>query len=484
MPDLAVAPAFFTVPEYASTNGDLAADVGRQVGLVPDRDQRALLDMIFAENVPGLPALFEVGLIAPRQNMKTAVLQIAALTDLFVMGDELIVWTAHLTKTSDKAFQGLVTLIENTDDFRRRCRKPRMANGDEAIELLNGHKIEFHARSKGGGRGLTGDKVILDEALFLAPSEMGALLPTMATRRGAQVRYASSAGLVTSATLRAVRDRGRRGGDPSLGYVEYCAPRVDCARKHCTHAVGTDGCALDREDLWALANIALGHGRITIEILRKFRAAMPPHEFVREFLGWWDDPTAGAEAKLPPRLWAASADPTSQISGPPSFAIDVTPDRSRASLSVAGLRADGRLHGELIVNAAGTQWLPAAVHAAASGAGARRVILDGTSPAASLIPDLEARGLEVVVASTRDLTQACGALTDLVTAEGFRHIDQAELTAAIAGASTRDLGDGAWAWSRRNSLIDISPLVSLTLAAWGVSQDGPSIYESRGMVIL
>ena len=197
MLDTGTRPAWEWVPEFASTSGDIAAEVGTQLGLTPDLEQRRVLDAIYAERAPGLPACFEAAVIAPRQNLKTAVLQIAALTDLFVFGDELIVWTAHLFKTAVSAFEGMVRLIDANDDYRRRCRKPRTANGDEAIELLTGQKIEFHARSKGGGRGLTGDKVILDEGLFLSAPDMGAMLPTMATRPAAQLRYASSAGLAT-----------------------------------------------------------------------------------------------------------------------------------------------------------------------------------------------------------------------------------------------------------------------------------------------
>ena len=37
--------------------------------------------------------------------------------------------------------------------------------------------------------------------------------------------------------------------------------------------------------------------------------------------------------------------------------------------------------------------------------------------------------------------------------------------AAIRGASKRSLGD-AWAWDRKNSDVDITPLVACTLAWW------------------
>jgi hypothetical protein len=57
-------------------------------------------------------------------------------------------------------------------------------------------------------------------------------------------------------------------------------------------------------------------------------------------------------------------------------------------------------------------------------------------------------------------------LIDQVNQGRLAHRAQPELRAAIKGAATRPLGD-AWAWSRKNSHVDISPLVSCTLALWG-----------------
>jgi hypothetical protein len=70
-------------------------------------------------------------------------------------------------------------------------------NGEERIEMNGGARLLFKARTKTGGRGLTGDKVILDEAFALQPGHMGALLPTLSVRPDPQVLYGSSAGLAS-----------------------------------------------------------------------------------------------------------------------------------------------------------------------------------------------------------------------------------------------------------------------------------------------
>jgi hypothetical protein len=59
------------------------------------------------------------------------------------------------------------------------------------------------------------------------------------------------------------------------------------------------------------------------------------------------------------------------------------------------------------------------------------------------------------------------ASSDAAAQGEVRHLATAELIAALDGALKRPLGD-AWAWSRKSSSVDISPLVAATLALWGL----------------
>ena len=70
---------------------------------------------------------------------------------------------------------------------------------------------------------------------------------------------------------------------------------------------------------------------------------------------------------------------------------------------------------------------------------------------------------------SKEHAQACGSLYDALVGRKVRHLGTPELTAAVDGAKTRVLGE-AWAWSRKSSAIDISPLVAVTLALWGNTQ--------------
>jgi hypothetical protein len=95
------------------------------------------------------------------------------------------------------------------------------------------------------------------------------------------------------------------------------------------------------------------------------------------------------------------------------------------------------------------------------------VVGDGAGPAASLLGQLAELKVEVTTVSAKEQAQACGVFFDACEQETLRHLGTAELTAAVRGAAKRPLGD-AWAWSRKASSVDISPLVGCTLALWGV----------------
>jgi hypothetical protein len=54
---------------------------------------------------------------------------------------------------------------------------------------------------------------------------------------------------------------------------------------------------------------------------------------------------------------------------------------------------------------------------------------------------------------------------DTLISGKLAHRDQLPLTAAVSGALRRPLGD-AFAWSRKTSPVDISPLYAATFAAY------------------
>ena len=96
-----------------------------------------------------------------------------------------------------------------------------------------------------------------------------------------------------------------------------------------------------------------------------------------------------------------------------------------------------------------------------------RVLVDPRTPASTVLVALRDMGVKVTEVTSLDVTQAHAAFIAACTEGKLRHIGQPELSSALTGAVRRPVGD-AFAWSRRSSGVDISPLVACTLALLGL----------------
>jgi phage terminase large subunit-like protein len=447
-------PRVTCVPDtIVSSSGRDAVDLARSVGLWLDPWQAHVLEHSLGERADGKWAAFEVALVVGRQNGKGAVLEARELAGLFLFGEQMILHSAHEFKTAQEAFRRVLALIEAKDHLRKRVKRVRTSHGDEGIELLTGQRLRFVARSTGSGRGFSGDLVVLDEAYNLGGEAMAALLPTLSarthvTRGGPQIWYASSAGMESSEQLLRVHDRALQGGDPRLAYFEWSAD---------------PSLGLDSPDAWAQANPALGI-RIDEEFVHAERAALPDYEFGRERLGYW--PSTDLGKVIPLDLWLKLGDPESQIQDPVVFAAAATPDRSRGAIAVAGGRADGRWHVEVIEYRPGIDWMRDRLIQLNESHRPIAIAIDPGSSCGSIIPGLQEAGIEPELFTGRDRAAACGALYDaVVETQTLRHLNQEALNFALMNAKKKDAAD-AWVFDRKAG-TDISPLDAVALALFG-----------------
>lgn len=462
-------PRVANAPPSLATSGAEASELAESAGLSLDPWQRFSLDVMLGERRDGKWSAFEHGQLVARQNGKGGILEARELAGLYLFGERLLLHTAHEFKTAQEAFLRVKALIDNTDDLRKKVARIRTSHGEEGIELLGrygGARLRFLARSRSSGRGFTGDLLVFDEAQELPETAVGAALFALSARPNPQVVYT---GTVPAPENDAehwtkVRDRGRTGGDPSLAWLEW--------------SPGESVADLDDRQVWADANPALGI-RITEETIQRERNALSDDTFARERLSIWTP--QGAKVVIDPTLWKALHDPHPPTVTGPAFAIDVNPDRSRSSLAFAGHRPDGKRHVEVILNDRGTSWvLDALIQLTIEHPGAV-VVLDTTGPAGSLLKDIEDAGIVPLVVSAREMAQACGAFYDAVVDKAnLSHFDQPALNSALGAARKRPLGD-AWAWHRRDS-TDISPLVAVTLALFGLAHPPPPKKQRSGIV--
>ena len=492
----AAPPRFRFVPLHASTAAQDAIDLGEAAGLTLDEWQQQDLRDAMSRTVHDRWAATEVGLVVPRQNGKGSILEVRQLWGLFLSKhDVLQTHTAHRFDTCLDHFRRVVTLIEDTpellalvkDNGRGVGDRPsgiKDSNGKESIELANGRRLNFKARSKGSGRGFSGDAVYFDEAFWL--DDLGSLIPSLSARTDPQIWYTSSAPLprVESDRLRAVIRRGRAlVADPDqesgLCYIEHSAdPKY-----------ATD---LDNPEALDQANPAMSTGRITAKFAAVEREAMSDDEYARERLGIFPD-----KDDAPQWLVVSEADylacdtgevDTSKpwLTEPVAISVEMTQDRQTVSVVAAGTSPNGPGAQVLLREPNSPAVLDTiATLALSTDRPVAAVVIDPRSQAGSLIPDLEDRGVTVLECPTNDLVKATGSLLDALRAGGVWFRRSPELDSAVAQGQTRKYGEAELI--DRWGPGDPTPLIGVALARWGVTNapgDDVSVYEDRGLVTL
>ena len=468
-------PTIKSVPPSVSTSGPEVVEMATKAGLILDPWQEMILRDAMGERLDGKWSAFESAVIVGRQNGKSAIFEARMLAGLFLLDEELVIYSAHEFKTAQEIFRRMEQMITGSAKFSRRVKAVSRSKGDEGIELTTGQRLRFVARSTGSGRGFSGDCNIWDECQNLGDGPVDALMPTMSARPNPQLWYGGSApdkDLASCEQIARVRTRALEGG-PSLAYFEWSA-------ELCNERCPTDCKEHDDPgdpEVWAKTNPGLGI-RIQRERIEREHDSMSAKGFARERLsvGNWPTPDSARWAVISEAAWTRLAELEALPVDPVALAVHVASDRRTAAVVASWQRPDGLLHVEVVRHNPGTGWIVADVLGMVRRNAPRALVLDPGSQTGSLIPDLEAGladlpgDLELTKTTMRQVTQAVGQFYDAVMPTAgkptLRYTAYAGLTSAVAGADKRTLGD-AWAWDRKNATVDLAPLEAATLAAWG-----------------
>jgi hypothetical protein len=470
-------PTFLWCPTYEYTLGPEAIRHSAQAGLVWDPWQCTLANHGLAETAAGRPRFFTVGVTISRQNGKDALLEGIELFWLYVLGVKEIIHSAHLANTSRKHFFRLLRLIESVPHLKRRLHHVRRGKGDESIELTpiragqQGPTIEFRTRAGGQSRGDVADKVIYNECMYLDADAVAASLPTMATRPDGQVWFVGSAGFKTSIQQARVRNMALDGVNDSLMYAEWAAePWVPEHLDPLTgQMVAARGDRPDVPETWAKVNPGYAR-RITESYIRNeagLLGGFDSVEFGTERLGIGDWPKDGqAWAVIDKDAWVAAEDPDSQIADDSrvAFAAHTDPAKDVTTVSVAGWRADGKAHVEVLARHRGNAWVVDALGQLTSTWKPLGILVLKTSATTPVINDAEAAKVPVRSPTTIEYAQACARFRQRVVERGtVVHMAQASLTRSIAGVRPLANKDGGWVFDPA-SMVDIGPAVTVALA--------------------
>jgi phage terminase large subunit-like protein len=451
---------------FATSAGDDAIDLASLAGLILDPWQEYVLRCSLGEKPNGKWTSFRCALVVPRQNGKNALLEARELAGLFLFGEKRIIHTAHEMKTARESMMSMMNRMKESDDlmdqvagfegdFDRDFSGMKTGN-DPSITLKNGNKLSYAARSKGSGRGFTGDLIILDEAYALRADEMAAMVPTMAARSmvgNPQLWFTSSAGMPESDLLNAIRAEGVARSSERLAYFEWSA---------------ADGTDMNDVDAWYEANPGLGI-RISEQYVMDELETMlsDPAEgaekFNRERLGIWAK--LGGESVFNAGVWSDLKDEDSKPSDQIVFAVEIAANRESASIALLSYRADELVHAEIVENRVGTSWVGTRLAELQKRWNPIATVAIAGGHVDSLVPQWKRDGARVKLIKFTEYVQACGVIFDWITQGKLRHLDDPILNAAIEGVQQKFTRDNAsWYWSRASSDVDITSLVALTVA--------------------
>lgn len=488
-------------PEFTQSLGELAIRLAARAGLMLDPWQQDSLRIMMARRPDGKWVCRHYCEWVPRQNGKGAIIEARTLAAFLLLGDKEIVWSAHEFKTAHKEFVRLWELLRKlgnetkpgdptelsiTIGSGKAIRvKVTQGNDNKGFKRLDtGATILFVARSKGSGRGFSGDLIVLDEAFALTPEHQDAMQPTMRARPKAQVVYMSTPPLTgdSGEIMYEMRVRADDGDFERLGYRDWGV------QGDLDHLEDID---LDDRALWAASNPALGIRLDEEDVLddRKTMRAYGGRGFARECLGVWPAPRTVAGGVIDPVRWEKLQDPESRRVGDVAIGVNIAPERDYASIALYGKGVDGKGqqngHARLIIRKAGTRWIvmklallrrelnPLVIAMNAATLKSLRPALEKAKFVVPASPDERKRGDLLEIKDTEGAA-ACGLLIDAVRDLTFRVRPDDEhpeiLDDAALAAKTRRIGE-AIAWSSKadenGDRVEISPVEALTAAQYG-----------------
>lgn len=438
--------------------------------------QQAVADVAYEfDPVSGRFRYDEVDITVPRQSGKTTLTLAKKVHRLTVMarklGPQRSTYTAQTRlKARQKLERDFAETLRAARAFREvphaRARPTKatewrltLNNGSEAIQFGSGSYLQIDAPSRTGGHGDTLDDGTIDEAFSQKDDTVeGAMRPSMATRRNAQLWVISTAGDAESAYLyrkvlagRAATESGSHG---RTCYVEYSA--------------GEDQDPGDPRTWWGCMpalGITIAEEFIQGEWERAQRKGQEGiNTFLRAYLNLWPE-VPMLDEQTPDRVieaprWDALMIGNRQPSAP-VLSVEVNLDRSRTTVGAAWL-INGRPHVQVVEDHPGTAWVPSRMKALKGKYGAPLVTVDSRDTA--LIPDLEAAGLTVEKITAVERAAACSGLHDRVMASTVTHNGDPAVTDALAVARWKG-SEGARAFT---SSGDISALYAVTYALHGL----------------
>lgn len=465
--------------------GDEVITLARRAGSNQMPWQCGLVRGISAKTPAGTWVHMTCVVIVPRQNGKSEAIVALILYRIFVL-DETVVYTAHEWRSAQPVAERLIEMIESRPWLDKRVAKKLNSQGEARVALSGPYnpkrphldskgepkvgKAFFRTRSAKAGRGLDEvDTLIYDEAFDVSDSSVASLNPTQDAAKDPQVIYVSSAvnqeEHPNGVQLSSLRAAALRRDDPTMFLAEFRVPE-----------------GRDREDpeTWALGNPSYGvikNERKIRNLMANMKTPRGQKNFDVEALGIGDyftfeEVVDESRTVVDLDYMATLQDPAPELTGTSCLAIDASNDVANRTWTVSvAVRTERGVHGQIGYSGPATvQQMVEFVQEVVERNDPLAVIVDPRSAAGVMVRPLIDAGIEPEEMTAMKVAAATQGFLQKIDDGVFTHDGDQRLLDALAVARLREVGDGGIAWAKRKSEGDISPLVSMSNAAWGLSE--------------
>jgi hypothetical protein len=427
-----------------------------------------------------------------RQNGKSLLTIVLALWHLFALHSRTVIGTAQDLTKADDTWREAVAYAEADEELSELFDASGIFQGHpKTFTLHDGCEYRVASATRRGGRGFSGDFVLLDELREHKNWESwSAVTNTMNARPRGQAWAFSNAGDASSIVLRyqralAHRDLGWPDGEREF---EGVLDDLDAELEAFLESQGADlkpgwfewsaPPGAKRSDLQALAqaNPSMNHVEVTEDCptTRTLLSALksnPAYEYETEVMCRWA--TLGLGGPFPEGSWedtckpeARPADGTAKV-----MCVEISARRNQTYIARAGYKQDGTFVVAIRYDHPGTEWVAEALAADADTTEMVVVRTEAGSSSSSLFEELE-RDLPIPVKEWKgdDVNIAHGQMFDRLRDGTIEHLPHPGLDMAATSAIEALKPGGGWRIDIRRSPTDTAPLYAAIGAVWGLEQ--------------
>lgn len=363
----------------------------------------------------------------------------------------------------------------------------RKSNGSEALTSPLGSTFRVFAPTEDGLHGKANELVTVDEVWafdgLAGVSLEQAILPTFTTT-GGQLWLTSTAGTARSTWFLDYVKMGRAaveaGSAERIAYFEWsvdpaAATEIEQLLTEIRKAGGVaaleDPAFLTKLDRALDLTLAAHPGEYARrDAVADAAVKMPPLEFLRAYGNHW---TTTSDGTIPGHAWRECRDraildgaelPKPEKLAGLAFDVDV-----EDHVAIAGSWSHGPLDAVDVLDVVPRAQAVARIVELAGkyGIQLQQVGYDKNGPGLDLADELaRIAGGALAGITSSDHRAACAGILATINAGALIHRGTAVLDAAVANAAARDVGDGGFLWSRRDSAGPIAGLTAATIARW------------------